>query len=669
MKTRTVAKKVVALTLFREGRCMNFPQFAFNNVRRNSRAYITYLLSSAFMVMIFFTFAVFIYHPDIRKDLIGEMTLISMQVAAWVVFVFAILFVLYSISAFLKSRNKEFGILMLLGAQTRQINGLIFLENMIIGTVSIVTGIAGGLLMSKLFLLVSAKIIDTQELAFYWPIKAIGLTAGCFLVLFVAISLFTLLFIRKNRVLELLNGSSKPKQEPKASIWLSLLGALLLTGGFVVLERYRLSSEVFLIAAFCGILGTYFFYTQLSVLILHLLKRNHKYVWRGTNLLWISELGYKLKDNARMLFLVTIVTCIACISAGFVVAVDRDNKQQFMNNKFALSYDIYQPELMDTELVTIEQAMQQADIAFTRYRIDRILANRPNVAVDPTKSSDVELVRFSQVNELVHLFKMAPLQPLSDHTAVAVYADSNYLPKQPINLEGTHSSITIVQEIVMSQMGGLSDAGVMLIVDDVFFNQLTTDLHSRLKYFYNVPSWTKLPSRLDEQTKMGRELYTWNQKRMSETRGSVQGCPNCANFLKVRSLKYWNTKDVTSVFSFIGIFIALLFSISTASFLYFKLHTELTADSRTYHALSTIGLTSREMSAAATKQIAFLFFIPLPISAIQTLFVLKPALAYVNISYVYTATVTVVVAFLVAQTFYFLVARSRYVKAMQRTMV
>ena len=37
-----------------EGIQVSFPQFAFNNVRRNARQYFAYLLSGSFMVMIFY---------------------------------------------------------------------------------------------------------------------------------------------------------------------------------------------------------------------------------------------------------------------------------------------------------------------------------------------------------------------------------------------------------------------------------------------------------------------------------------------------------------------------------------------------------------------------------------------------------------------------------------
>ncbi|KAA2287218.1 ABC transporter permease, partial [Clostridioides difficile] len=93
---------------------MSFPQFAFNNIRRNGRAYIAFFLSSVFMVMIFFAYAVFIYHPYVKELPMGDTTATGMQVASIIVYVFAFLFVMYSISAFLKSRNKEFGILTIL---------------------------------------------------------------------------------------------------------------------------------------------------------------------------------------------------------------------------------------------------------------------------------------------------------------------------------------------------------------------------------------------------------------------------------------------------------------------------------------------------------------------------------------------------------------------------
>ncbi|BDG34558.1 hypothetical protein [Saccharococcus caldoxylosilyticus] len=64
------------------------------------------------------------------------------------------------------------------------------------------------------------------------------------------------------------------------------------------------------------IIGTYFLYTQASSGLLRYYKqRKHSY-YRGTNLITAAELTYKLKDNARILSMVTILTAVTYTSTG-----------------------------------------------------------------------------------------------------------------------------------------------------------------------------------------------------------------------------------------------------------------------------------------------------------------------------------------------------------------
>ena len=46
---------------------MTFWQFAFKNVSRNSKAYFAYFVSSAFSIMVFFSFTVYAYHPRLQN--------------------------------------------------------------------------------------------------------------------------------------------------------------------------------------------------------------------------------------------------------------------------------------------------------------------------------------------------------------------------------------------------------------------------------------------------------------------------------------------------------------------------------------------------------------------------------------------------------------------------
>src|SRR5690606_22825697 len=128
---------------------MTFRQFAFNNVLRNKRLYIAYFLSSLFTDMVFFTFAIFAFLPAFSGGKVNQNALIGMAVAGGIIYVFSFFFVLYSMSSFLQSRKKEFGLLIMFGASNKQIRWMVFLENILIGFFATVGGILTGLVFAK----------------------------------------------------------------------------------------------------------------------------------------------------------------------------------------------------------------------------------------------------------------------------------------------------------------------------------------------------------------------------------------------------------------------------------------------------------------------------------------------------------------------------------------
>lgn len=645
---------------------MNFPQFAFNNVRRNGRAYIAYLLSSAFMVMIFFSYTLFIFHPQIKDTPMSEMASTSMGIATYIVYVFAFFFVLYSISVFLKSRNREFGILTILGAGAGQINWLIFLENMIIGAISIVTGITSGLLLSKLFLLISTKVMDIDDLPFYWPAKALTLTIVSFAALFIVISLFTLLSINKTRVLELLKGSSKPKKEPKASFLLSLFGIVLLAVGYAALHVGTLGLMSLVTAAITGIAGTYFFYSQLSVWVLRSLQRSRRLTWRGTNLLWISEMSYKLKDNTRILFLVTVMTSLACMSVGFVLALQSYSASSYRDNPFAITYSLHGSNNPEAELKEIDTQLRDAGLEFKSILVETISSNIVN-----SKKGYIQIISQTHYNDFAKAMDVPPVKTLSKGEALLALSLEASKKREDIN--GALVDIRRVDSIQSftfksrtEALAMLSGSGRLLILNDEVYEEIKQEKNAQQNaalrsVIYKLANEKGLPGKHDPETRVGTSLTAWNKSLIDQ--GKTK------NYLSSRSESYMNVKQGLALFSFIGIFIALIFSISSASFLYFKLYTELAADGITYRSLSKIGLRSREMNTSATLQIALLFFIPIVVAAVQSLVVLGSFLGYIGIPYVSGPVLTASAAFLAVQMVYFLIIRARYIKSVNNMMV
>ncbi|OMF15195.1 hypothetical protein BK131_09885 [Paenibacillus amylolyticus] len=653
---------------------MSFPQFAFNNIRRNGRAYIAFFLSSVFMVMIFFAYAVFIYHPYVKELPMGDTTATGMQVASIIVYVFAFFFVMYSISAFLKSRNKEFGILTILGAEPAQIRRLVILENMLIGCLSIIAGIGGGMLLSKLFLMLTTRFIGMDDLPFYFPIKAILITIGAFLLLFFCISLFTLVFIGNKRTLELLTGTNKPKKEPKASWFFSLLGFALLTVGFVVL-RSGLNGGTIMLAAVTGIAGTYFFYSQLSVLIIRLLKRNRKTVWHGTRLLWISEMSYKMKDNARMLFMVTVVIAIASMSAVVILSLDQENREQFTNNDFPVKYNVYTPsDQMD--MSTIDSRLEAAGLDYQQVYLEYFWSDADQSAV-----SVMPLSHYNRFNTILgkktfQLDSGSALfvdsrnekdQDQIDRNRFRNYAEGDTLT---LNLEAGSMQATVTATDVETRFATLIYSTAVVVLPDEKFEEITQQIQgNRLsgKVLYQIPAWGHaVPDRHSSEAMVSDQLLSSADTIRSD---NVSSDENYSGFLTTRYGDFERYRQGTALFTFLGIFIGLIFSISSASFLYFRLHTDLEADGKMVHSLSKMGLSFDEMKRSSTVQIAILFFLPIGVAIIETLVVVKPFLTEFGITNYTVPVLTVFGAFLLAQTFYFFVIRSRYISSLRKMMV
>jgi putative ABC transport system permease protein len=266
---------------------MTFRQFAFRNVIRNKRTYAAYFLSSAFSVLIFFVYALFIFHPDIKEGVTASTAIQLMSAAEVIMYVFSFLFVLYSVSTFLKSRKREFGILMMHGMTRSQLNTMVFLENMLIGVAAILTGIGAGIITGKLFLMIGSRMIGIESLPFYLSGKALGWTVGAFLVLFLCISIFTTTLVKVNKLIDLFQAGEKPKKEPKVSKALSILAAVLLIIGYYLAATTTLQTMFIRILPVITmtIIGTYFFYTQLSVFLTKLLQKKRSLFWKKKILL------------------------------------------------------------------------------------------------------------------------------------------------------------------------------------------------------------------------------------------------------------------------------------------------------------------------------------------------------------------------------------------------
>ncbi|OTW92297.1 ABC transporter permease (plasmid) [Bacillus thuringiensis serovar sumiyoshiensis] len=654
---------------------MTFRQFAFNNIIRNKRTYLAHFLSSTFAIMIFFTYALLAFHPNLQGNLAASVTINTfvksgLQISQGLIFFFSFFFILYSVSAFLKTRKKDFGILMLHGMSRSQLNKLVFIENIIIGIASILTGITIGMAFSKFILIMSNHLLMIDKgLPFYMPFKAIGITFGAFFLLFLFISLFTSRLVNVEQLVELIKAEEKPKPEPKASLWLSLFALICIGLGYTAVFHsvnaihYKdVTYVLFMMAIGVSfvVLGTYFLFTQLSVYVLRVLKKRENIFFKKTNILTISDLVYQLKDNAKMFFMVTIISAVAFTAVGTCMGLGNSSMAE-SNSPFAFSYKSYNNNPLEKEhLKKIESELNNGRFKFkqvaysTKQSRDTLYNNKILSTV----------IKLSDYNKLAEAFGYEKESLKNEN-------DSLVIPSRKVaNTKSNQNNFQLLYRDMKKDMHvnkiltpkELQDTMVtIIIVPDTLYNQMIADPEN---YHFETTINGFIVKDWEKTKKVAENLLAAFQK---DNTGLIEQIVDNEKFTFSTLILTWIVmKQDFGLASIMSVLIGIVFFTFAASFLYFRLYTDLERNQQQYKMIAKVGLSKPELKKIVSRQLSLLFFLPISIAITHSTFAFMALQKLANFS-VLGNSVMVLVCFLVLQIIYFYFVRSRYLKKMYKT--
>lgn len=639
---------------------MTFRQLAINNVLRNQRIYLGHFFSSTFAVLIFFTYGLLVFHPNLQGELTHVSTIMStfgkigFHLSYYLIFVFSFLFIFYSVSAFLKNRKKEFGLLMLHGMSHQQLHRLIFFENMLIGVPSIVVGIGLGMVFSKLFLLVSGSLLGIEKtLAFYFPLKAMVVTAMSFFVLFLLISLFTSKMVKMNELVELIKSEEKPKTEPIVSVWISLLVIILFGAGYscvhhsIAAADYMRLNSLFLLVGVGVVLivfGTYLFFTQLCVYVLSTLKIRETTFFKKTNLLVISELTYRIKDNARTFFIVTIISAVSFTAIGVCTAIANPELAKH-ETPYAFTY---RSDKGNTQEKThIEEIKKQLKESGLSYKL---------VATEFKRINGVPFINLSTYNEYAKTLGYKIEKLTNENESIRIISKKNQntvVNLKPFELKYSEleESLFVQKAILIPELANIFEKPY--IISDAVYNKMLNNqqegpLRDYTIYGFIVKNWSETSA---ISTKLTKFIGTSQEDYYA---------------FSSLYLKWIELKQQNGLLSISSVMVGIVFFVFTLSFLYFRLFTDLERDQEQYQMISKLGLSQSELKQIVTRQMMLLFFLPIVVAMIHSSFAF---LTFHQLGQtvskemsVIQSSLVVLVIFICMQVIYFLIIRHLYLK-------
>ncbi|EJP6472584.1 ABC transporter permease [Clostridium botulinum] len=649
---------------------MTINNIAIKNIKGNLNKYAMYYLSNVIVVTIFFIFANFIYNPGVSSGNISDKTISEvasklMFLCEFVIIIFTFIFSNYSITSFLKSREKEFGLLSMFGLTKGQIRRYVMFENITISIVSIITGLFFGILFSKLFFMAISVILDlNSEIPFLISSKAVKITILSFFILLNIISFITSRKIKNNNIAELLKGERIPKTTPKFSKIKSVLGILLIISGYIV----ALLSKTAIIATMIPILivviiGTYFLFSQFSVFFTNKLQNNKGVYYKGINLITLSQIIYKLKDNAKVLFITSILSGITLASAISVYSLQKVSLSS-MEENCPQDIGIIEQGINSHKVIPngkVEDVLKKYkfDIKY-KNKVELIKAKNNDKVVEDKKSTygikvnktDFNIMSENSFNELAKQYNKKPLTLNNGEAIVYTYDLTNNIVNQKIDLPFKY------QKKLNLNIGGKISS--FNILDNLKGGIINADIQNINTIIVNNSDFKKLGNNLSDDNKF--IYYGYNIKHNLKAVNAITEIKNSVTkgkeaFFNERVTSAAAIMQFLSVLLFIGTFVAMIFFIATGSILYFKMFNEIQKDRQDFIGLKKIGVTQEEIKKIVSIQSFTMFFLPLTVAILHAAFAVKSVGLLYTKYFIFIAGI-----YLVLQIVYYLFAKWMYMK-------
>jgi putative ABC transport system permease protein len=588
-------------------------------MERNFMQYFLYFGSMIISVLIFFIFVSIQYNGEVQAAATDSVKInTAFQAASIVLLIFVALFIWYSNSFFTKRRKKEIGLYALMGLRKKQIGWMLFFENLILGLMSLAVGMFIGMLLSKFFIMILMKLMHiTVAVHFSVSLPAVLETIIVFLVIIGTASLYGYRLIYGFQLVELFRDETKVDHEPKASLFQALLAIVLIgTGYFLTLQDlkppvWQLGLPVLaLTILFCIIVGTYLLFRSLTVFILKQMRSRKSVYYKGTNVIGISQLLYRMRENARVLTVIAAMSAVTLISVGTSYSFYY-NTGEWTKNNFPHSYKY---------VIPVDQQDKAEQLLNKALRADGDRHKITSYVSVPVLNLDVQLLEYDGGTAEFDVISEAAYNQVA----------SRYGQKDRIHLIGNEATMLAEfykKEFKKSYIGHKGKMGSVESYENGGKKMFVHYVGYKRTKFLQSTTVVVSDTMFQKLSKMNKSL-TLNQIDVSgqEHLGKADNqfliaMTNLEKKVKEKNAHYYgvfsfyaiyhSTMAAYGLIMFLGAFLGLVFLLATGSIIYFKQLNEAAQEKSQFAILKKVGLTNREIRGTIAKQAAFIFVLPL----------------------------------------------------------
>lgn len=646
-------------------------KLSFRNMKKSFKDYAIYFLTLVLGVAIFYMFnsidsqQAMIEVSQSTREMIQLLIQMLGMVSVFIAIVLGFLIV-YANNFLINRRKREFGIYMSLGMGRRQISGIILLETILIGILSLAVGLFIGIFASQFMSILVAKLFeaDMSEFTFVFSKDACIKTCIYFAVMYIAVIIFNTLTISRYKLINLLTAVKKNEKvklkNPIISILIFIASSVLLgyayylvTGGVYELR----TGEQLLKPILMGVIGTVGVFWSLSGFILRLIQTRKSVYLKGTNMFVLRQLNNKINTNIVSMTVICLMLfmTISALSSSLSIQSALDSqlekftpvdvnlyKTAYLPESYVSSYSgktIYNTEeqiedsrhpvshTLETngyDMNNLKDIVEIPIYAIPEWTLKYSLGNYYEKAKSQfsmlTYDTPESVIKISDYNKIAKLYGEEEYSLNDDEYIVLCDFEQmidlrNEALKQNSNIEINgktyHTKYNECQDGFVFMSTSNINAGIILVPDNFEIEKENTE-----QYFlagnYNAETEEE---KIELEKVLSGEVDSELFDNLSDKGINLEGTTKIS--LTEAS------KGLSTIIIFIAIYLGIVFLIASSAILALKQLTESSDNKQRYTILRKIGCDEKMINQALFRQIFIFFMMPLALAIVHSIFGIK----------------------------------------------
>lgn len=647
-------------------------KLSLKNIKKSIKDYAIYFFTLILGVAIFYVFnaldsqTVMMDVSTSTQELIELMMQMLSGVSVFVSFILGFL-IIYASRFLIKRRNKEFGIYLTLGMSKRKISIILFLETLFIGIISLIVGLGLGVVLSQLMSLVVANMFeaDLTKFTFVFSKASCIKTIIYFRIMYLLVIIFNTYSVSKCKLIDLLNGAKKTEKiklkNPYLCIIIFIISSIVLGRAYYIVTHDFLTLQEatdIIKPILMGVVSTFFIFWSLSGLILRITMSMKKFYYKGLNSFTLRQFSSKINTTVfsttiicLMLF-ITICLLSACLTIKNsmnanikeLAPVDAMFTTNMNMDKYYDDYRAYgyNDNQIKNSHYTVVEMFNIFNFDITKYLKEYIEVNTygtPDLTMNHTLGSKLDTIRTSF--PFLKYDTKEPIMKISDYNKVArLYGIEEYsLESNEYIIVADFKSMVEVRNIALKDRETINLFGHTLkpkydSCQDGFVEMSSNHINTGIILVAD--------SVIDEDYLIQNHLIgnykTSKKDEIVEIENSINQItknPKINEYLLPSGTTKLSIKEATvglsAMVTFIGLYLGVIFLISSAAILALKELSESSDNKERFRMLRKIGTDEKMINKALFRQIGIFFMLPLTLALIHSVFGIKFAMNILEI--------------------------------------